>query len=146
MKTALYLIVVLFSAGIIFTSCQKDNGVTPAALSAQEADADLKWHDTNSIWVEDPLDNYPDPFTESTTIVYRVKKSGYVSLIVYSPEYPGISNLVNAYQTEGIRKVKFDASNLPNGTYYARLKADNRVVEEKMTKIEDDEIGLPGSD
>ena len=43
---------------------------------------------------------------------------------------------MNGYKRPGVYKCVFDATGLPNGLYIARLKIDNIVILERMTKAE----------
>ena len=147
MKTRNLLIAVLLIGGLAFSSCQKENGLLPASTNAT-ADASLKANETGQIWSvdADPLSNFPDPFVETTTIEYRLKKAGYVRLAIVNEDYAGIAVLVDGYKEAGVYQVEFDARNLEPGLYVAQLRHDGVTIKEEMRKIADNNIGTPTSD
>jgi len=67
--------------------------------------------------------NYPNPFNPSTTINYSIKKNGLVILIVYDILGKEVAALVNENQEAANYSVNFNASNLPSGIYFYRLKS-----------------------
>jgi hypothetical protein len=136
MKTMNLLIGILFIGALAFTSCSKDNSLQPAGQ-----DAELKAHETGEIWQfeTDPLTNYPDPFTNSTTIEFEVREAGSVRLTVSGEGQNSIAVLFNGYKKPGIYQVVFDASDLEPGIYTAQLRAGGVVVKEQMQKIPESE-------
>ncbi len=76
--------------------------------------------------------NYPNPFNPSTTIEYQIDIESFVELSVYNLLGQKVKNLVYENQTPGIHITKFDASNLPNGTYIYRLSAGQNVRSRKL--------------
>lgn len=71
--------------------------------------------------------NYPNPFNPSTRIVYSVGASGIVRLKVYDLLGREVASLVEEKQGAGEYTVPWDASGLPSGVYYYRL----RVVDDR---------------
>lgn len=131
MKTLNLVLASLFVLTLAFTSCQKDNSLQP------ELNSELKTNDsgTPSDWIADPLNSYPNPFTDVTTIKYRVEKPSKVILIVYSPGNHELTYLVNTWMREGRYEVQFDATGMPAGQYVAHLRIGNLVFKEKMEKV-----------
>ncbi len=84
------------------------------------------------------MQNYPNPFNPTTTIKYSIPNIVGVetlhatSLQVYSILGEEIATLVNEKQSPGNYTVQFDASNLPSGVYFYRLKTGNFVQTKKM--------------
>jgi len=85
--------------------------------------------------------NYPNPFNPTTTISYSIPipmgietscQGVTVSLQVYNSLGQKVATLVNKEQTPGNYTVQFNASNLPSGVYFYRLRAGNFVVTKKM--------------
>ena len=137
MKTKLFLITILFAAGVVFTSCQKDNSLQPDYESEMLAkSADNNTYDKVHNWEKDPITNYPDPFRDKTTIEFKLERSARISLVVTNENFGGITYLMNGYYRPGVYKCIFDATDLPSGEFIARLKIDNRVILERMTKRE----------
>ncbi len=83
------------------------------------------------------LDNYPNPFNPTTTIVYELPIAGYVEVTVYNSMGKKIRTLVNTRQAPGHYKVKWDGRDeqgklLPSGIYLYRLKTKNFQQTKKM--------------
>jgi len=79
--------------------------------------------------------NYPNPFNSTTTIFFEVKYPASVQLKVYDVLGREVYEIVNRYLSAGNYKFEFDASNLPSGTYFYRLKGGGFVDVKKMILI-----------
>jgi hypothetical protein len=66
--------------------------------------------------------NYPNPFNPSTDIRYSLAASGNVMLTVYDVQGRLVKTLVDEARTAGSYQVRFEATNLPSGIYFARLQ------------------------
>lgn len=137
MKTKAYLIAILFVAGFVFASCQKDNSLVPdSETSAITKNADNNTYDRVHNWEADPISNYPDPFRDKTTIEFSLDQPAHISLVVTGANFGGIKYLMSGFYRPGTYKCIFDATDLPSGEYFAHLKIENRVFMERMTKRE----------
>ncbi|MCF6270385.1 MAG: ammonia-forming cytochrome c nitrite reductase subunit c552 [Melioribacteraceae bacterium] len=67
--------------------------------------------------------NYPNPFNPSTIIKYQIFKSSKVTIEVFDILGKKITTPVDKYQTTGSYQIKFEASNMPAGVYFYRMKA-----------------------
>lgn len=85
--------------------------------------------------------NYPNPFNPSTEINYSIpvetllatsQNVTSVQLIVYDILGNEVATLVNKRQASGRYSVIFDASNLPSGTYFYKLKSGDFTKSKKM--------------
>jgi hypothetical protein len=76
--------------------------------------------------------NYPNPFNPLTTINYSVPELSFVTLKIYDVLGNEIETLVNKEKSIGTYTFEFDASTLPSGIYFYRLKADDFVETKKM--------------
>ncbi|MDO9255028.1 MAG: T9SS type A sorting domain-containing protein [Bacteroidales bacterium] len=79
--------------------------------------------------------SYPNPFTESTTIIWQLPKDAHVILKVYDFTGREVKMLVDSEQAKGEHKVKFDATGLPAGVYFYQLRANRKVETKKMVYL-----------
>jgi hypothetical protein len=80
--------------------------------------------------------NYPNPFTPTTTIEYSIPFVGTsrdlsVQLKIYNLLGQEIATLVNGRQPAGKYQVTFDGSGLTSGVYFYILKSGNHTSEAK---------------
>jgi len=80
--------------------------------------------------------NYPNPFNPTTTIRYKVKSAGFVSLRIFNVLGNEVATLVNKEKPAGTFEVQFNADvegrTLPSGVYFYRLTIGNFVSTKKM--------------
>lgn len=76
--------------------------------------------------------NYPNPFNPETKINYILKNSTSVKITVYDRLGREVVVLVDENQSEGEHSVTFNASNLPSGVYFYRIKTPEMVEVQKM--------------
>jgi hypothetical protein len=76
--------------------------------------------------------NYPNPFNPATNFEFRIAKLEWVTLKVFDVLGREISTLVNEERQAGIYRVTWDASKLPSGVYFYRLRAGDFVETKKM--------------
>jgi len=76
--------------------------------------------------------NYPNPFNPSTTINYFLPSGSFVSLEIYDVLGNHISTLVNEFQAAGNYAKTFSSTELSNGIYFYRLKANGVLQTKKM--------------
>ena len=76
--------------------------------------------------------NYPNPFNPVTIISYQLPKTGFVTLKVYDVLGNDVVTLVNEEKPAGNYNINFDASELPSGVYYYKIRAGNYVETKKM--------------
>lgn len=67
------------------------------------------------------MDNFPNPFEQSTTIQYELSRSQHVILEVYNTVGQKIATLANEMQDSGLQQFTFEANDLPNGIYFYTL-------------------------
>ncbi len=79
--------------------------------------------------------NYPNPFNPSTIINYFVPQESFVSIKVYDFLGREVITLVNEMKSIGGYEIMFDASQLPSGTYFYNMIADNYSDTKKMILI-----------
>lgn len=79
--------------------------------------------------------NYPNPFNPSTSVTYKLDRSGPVEIAVYDLTGRIVETLVDAVQPAGSHEVRFDADGLPTGTYLYRLRAGTETLTRTMTLV-----------
>ena len=76
--------------------------------------------------------NYPNPFNPVTIISYQLPETEFVTLKIYDILGNEVVTLVNEEKPAGSYNFSFDASKLPSGVYYYKLRAGNYVETKKM--------------
>lgn len=81
--------------------------------------------------------NYPNPFNRETTIEYSLHKTTSVNLTVYNIKGQEVKELVDEFQTAGMKSVTWDGKDnsgrtVASGIYVYKLKTDKYVVSKKM--------------
>jgi len=79
--------------------------------------------------------NYPNPFNPTTNIKFDVPWSTFVELRIFDSRGREVSTLVNEKLQPGSYEYSFDASNLPSGTYFYRLKSSEFAETKRMILI-----------
>ncbi len=79
--------------------------------------------------------SYPNPFTSSTTIRYATPSDGMVTLTVYDLLGRQVATLVDEVVPAGRQEILWNASDLPNGTYFVRLAAGSYVATERVSLV-----------
>jgi len=79
--------------------------------------------------------NFPNPFSGTTSITYTLAGSGFVSLKVYNLVGMEVQTLANEFQAIGTYTVTLDASQLDEGTYFYSLQIGNNAMETKRMII-----------
>ena len=79
--------------------------------------------------------NYPNPFNPSTTVTYTLDRAGPIRLTVYDLIGRIVSSLADGIQPAGHHEARFDATDLPTGTYIYRLEVNGQSITRTMTLI-----------
>ena len=79
--------------------------------------------------------NYPNPFTDRTTISYTLQQPGPVSLQVYDIQGRLVRDLVQGVQPAGDHSVTLPASRLPAGRYYYTLTTNHSRATKTMVVV-----------
>jgi len=78
------------------------------------------------------MQNYPNPFNPSTTIQFAIPAEGFVTLNVFNALGENVSTLVSDNLNAGTYKYDWNAADLPSGTYFYSLTADNFKQTKKL--------------
>jgi hypothetical protein len=81
------------------------------------------------------LNNYPNPFRNSTTINYSIPEDSYVSIIVYDGLGRRVKQLVSGNQNAGVYNHIFTSGNLSAGVYHYRIIANTGKKNFEQTKM-----------
>lgn len=80
---------------------------------------------------EEPLNSddgnfkfYPNPFSNSVTLVYKITQSGNVRISLHDIMGKKVAELINEIKDEGQYETSFNGMNFQNGIYYCVLEAD----------------------
>jgi hypothetical protein len=76
--------------------------------------------------------NYPNPFSSTTTIDYTLVNASNVSIEVFDITGKSVTLVSEGYKSAGTHQVTLDATNLNNGIYYYSFKTDAGQVTKKM--------------
>ena len=79
--------------------------------------------------------NYPNPFSNSTTITFTNEKAGDARLVVYDLMGREVARLVDRLMPAGTFQVIFDASDLRSGAYFYRYENNGYVETKKMLLV-----------
>ncbi|MBN1414048.1 MAG: cellulase family glycosylhydrolase [Bacteroidales bacterium] len=79
--------------------------------------------------------NYPNPFSEITTIGYRLNEHTHVILKIYNDKGVEIQTLINANQAAGEHFIAFNATGFASGIYFYSLEVDQFKEFRKMIII-----------
>ncbi|PKL85377.1 MAG: hypothetical protein CVV22_08180 [Ignavibacteriae bacterium HGW-Ignavibacteriae-1] len=81
--------------------------------------------------------NYPNPFTNTTTIQYSLLNSDYVKMNITDMLGNVVATIVDGYQTAGTHTVTFDKeSKLASGVYYYTLFSDKFSIVRSFVIVE----------
>jgi outer membrane protein assembly factor BamB len=79
--------------------------------------------------------NYPNPFNPSTTLSFSLNQPASVTLTIWNVLGQKVATVLDARQDAGWHRIRFDASSLGSGVYFARLQVQNRTQIQKMVLV-----------
>ena len=79
--------------------------------------------------------NYPNPFTSSTSITFTLDQAGETRLIVYDITGREVTRLVDRLMPAGTFTVPLDGSTLRSGSYFYRLESNGEIVTKTMQVV-----------
>ena len=83
----------------------------------------------------DMLYNYPNPFTDRTTVSFHLEQATHVNLTVYNMRGATVANLLDKKLDRGTCSVDFISAHLPSGIYQLVMKTPDQVMVRKMVII-----------
>jgi len=109
---------------------------TPELMNELSTDIDkitLAIEDLNHLFIE-PLLIYPNPANEALNISFKLKNAENISIEVYDMRGRKIKTLLNSYQSEVEKNIKWNTTNISSGIYIVKFKIDNKLTS-KIIKI-----------
>ncbi len=76
--------------------------------------------------------NFPNPFNPVTHFQFEIAHDEFVSLKIYDVLGKEVANPVDERRSAGTYSIRWDASNLPSGVYFYRLKAEEFADTKKL--------------
>ena len=77
----------------------------------------------------------PNPFNPSTMMRYAIAENGVVTIRVFNVIGQVVDILVDGLQSAGSHTVSWTPANLPSGTYFVRLEADDQILTRKLLLV-----------
>ena len=79
--------------------------------------------------------NYPNPFSNNTSLVFRLPEEQSITLTVHDALGREVSRLADGKFNPGSHAVMFHANDLPDGVYFARLVYGSQTIQTKMVLV-----------
>jgi len=76
--------------------------------------------------------NYPNPFSDFTTIRFFLKNPDYVAIRLFDNTGREVKTLINGYSNAGLHSITIHRSELQPGIYYYTLVTDKHTLTKKM--------------
>jgi hypothetical protein len=76
--------------------------------------------------------NYPNPFSSSTKILFALPRPGPISIKVYNPFGLEVATLLDKHLTTGQYTITWNATDFANGVYVYRMHAGDFVETKKL--------------
>lgn len=74
------------------------------------------------------MNNYPNPFKQSTEIRFDLAAEREVGIAVYNMSGQVVQQLGSGWYAKGINRLSWDASNQPAGVYFAKITATDGTI------------------
>lgn len=78
------------------------------------------------------LQNYPNPFNSTTTILFRLPKTAFLTMKIYDLQGSEIETLISGQQPAGIHQLNWNAKDVPSGIYFCRLATEKFSITRKI--------------
>ncbi len=78
---------------------------------------------------------YPNPFAHSTTVAFVLDRPSQIRITILDARGRVVRHLVDGPRTAGRHTVRFDAYDLPSGTYFARLETPSGAKTQTVSVV-----------
>jgi hypothetical protein len=79
--------------------------------------------------------NYPNPFNNTTTIVYKIPIDDFIEINIFNMKGQHIKNLYLGFQQAGQHRISWNAKNIPSGIYIYQMKSANIALSKKCLLV-----------
>ena len=79
--------------------------------------------------------NYPNPFSERTTVEYAVSEQTEVNIRVYNLLGQQVATLMQGTKQAGTHRIELDANQLSSGKYFVRMEAGSKTDTKQITVV-----------
>ena len=77
----------------------------------------------------------PNPFNPALCITYQLPRAENVELCIFDSRGRKAADLVNSRKQAGTYQIRWDASRMASGLYFARLKTDKSVIHKRLALV-----------
>lgn len=78
---------------------------------------------------------FPNPFNPETTIAFDLPTTGNVELFIFNLNGQEVARLIDGWQQAGTHEIKWNASDMPSGIYFARITAKDFAQTKKLLLV-----------
>lgn len=82
------------------------------------------------------LTAYPNPMRQQATLAYTLPETEEVRIAVYDVLGREVTVLANGHREPGRHRIRFGASGLPSGVYFARLTVGGQTISRRITVVQ----------
>lgn len=79
--------------------------------------------------------NYPNPFSFSTSVMYCIPRSTKVKIQIYNVKGQLVKTLVDKHMPAGYHSVDWNVEGMSSGIYFYKLETDNGSITKKMLLV-----------
>ncbi|MDO9254679.1 MAG: metallophosphoesterase [Bacteroidales bacterium] len=78
--------------------------------------------------------NYPNPFRNSTSIIYNIPQRSDIIFRIYDANYRQVATINEGFKDKGTHHLNYNAANLSGGVYFYEMSTENQCITKKMVK------------
>lgn len=113
-----------------------------AGSTKEQAMGSKQWKGGFNVGIFDPvfakevkLFNYPNPFSQRTTISYEIEKTSDVQLSIFDMNGHQVSQIVDKKQAAGSYEIVWEARDLSAGIYVYRIRVNDQIFTKKLVLL-----------